>query len=381
MFEGAAPGLSSVADEGYLPVFGDLVKIADDHDPATSADEAVYYIDSDLRRRAFPNQKVYESWYADFSQVQEIGASDMADIRLAGNIRYRPGTRLIKIPSIPKVYAVEPGGMLRWIETEAVAKALYGNDWARRVDDVSEAFFTGYTEGAPLVAPLYPTGTLLRRASDTALFVIDGMYKRHIMPGAVSTIRAQDRYVVATSGSLAEFEDASGVVGDEIKLTDSAELYCVETLSPPVFDFPVTPTQVQAGEDSTLYVLRATSGMPIILRGMSVTLTGVWDGDVPLVTDLRWEDAYSDNLFGIKQLESPGSAEETMAISGAYTMSENQSRVIILKGRIAADAPAGHVITSRLQRGTFNVADGGNGNRLGSFWPTTEFPRFEMAVR
>jgi len=381
MYEGEPEARHSVVIEGYLPVFGDLVKIADDHDPATSTDEAVYYIDSDLRRRAFPNQRVYESWYADFSQVQEITAADMANIRLAGTIRYRPGTRLIKIPSIPKVYAVEPGGVLRWIETEAAAKALYGNDWAHRVDDVSEALFSGYSEGAPIVAPLFPTGTLLRRASDTAMFVIDGMYKRHIMPAAVAQIRAQERHVIGMSSDLSEYEDSGAVVGEEIKLNDTAEIYFVETLSPPVFDFPVTPTQVNAGEDATLYVLRATSGIPIILRGMNVSLTGAWDGSKPLITDLRWEDAYSDNLFGIRQLESPGAAEETVAISGAYTMNENQSRVIILKGRIAADAPEGRVITSHLQRSTFNVANGGNGARLASFWPVSEFPEFEMTIQ
>ncbi|MEA3248927.1 MAG: hypothetical protein U9Q03_01045 [Patescibacteria group bacterium] len=380
MFEGEPEARHSVVIEGYLPAFGDLVKIENDDDPSTDADLAVYYIDADFRRRAFPNQRIYESWYGDFSGVQEISAEDMAKIRLAGNIRYRPGTRLIKIPSIPKVYAVEPGGVLRWIETEAAAKALFGDDWSQRVDDVSETFFTEYTEGTPLVAPLWPTGTMVRRASDTALFVIDGMYKRHVRPGIASQIRAQERHIIETSSDLSGYDDGGDIFDGENKLVDTGEYYYVETLSPPVFDFPVTPTTVAAGEDVVLYVLRATSGMPIILRGMSVRMTGVWSGSESLVTDLRWVDAYTDNLFGIRQLESTGAAEETMTISGAYTMPENQSRVIMLKGRVSENAPEGHVITTRLHRDTFNVADGGNGKRFGNFWPAGEFPRFEMEV-
>ena len=113
---------------------------------------------------------------------------------------------------------------------------------------------------------------------------------------------------------------------------------------------------------------------------MSVHMTGVWNGSEPLVTDLRWEDAYSDNLFGIRQLESTGAAEETMTISGAYTMPENQSRVIMLRGRISESAPEGHVIHTRLHRDTFNVADGGNGNRFSSFWPATDFPEYSLTV-
>ncbi len=380
MFEGPAPGLQSVYMDDYMPQFGDLVKIADDGDPATTADLAVYYIDADLSRRAFPNQRVFESWYEDFSDVQEISAADMAKIRLAGNIRYRPGTRLIKIPSIPKVYAVEPGGMLRWIETEQVAKELYGPDWARRVDDVPETFFTEYTEGAPLTAPVWPTGTVVRRPSDTALFLMEGMYKRHLMPGAAALIRAQARNIIEASTDLSEYLDAGDVSTAELKLTDTGESYYVETLPPPSFDFPVTPTEVTAGEDSVLYVLRVTSGMPVILRSMSVTIEGAWQGNEPLITDLRWVDAYDDNLFGTQQLQTPGAADETMTIAGAYTLPENLSRVIMLRGRIASDAPVGHVIRVGLHRDTFNVADGGNGNRLGTFWPLEEFPEYELEV-
>ena len=94
---------------------GTLIKLEDDKDPATNEDKVVYYFDKEWQRRPFPNQKVYESWYTGFSGVKSITKAEMAEIQLGPPIIYRPGTRLVKIPSIPKVYAVEPNGVLRTV--------------------------------------------------------------------------------------------------------------------------------------------------------------------------------------------------------------------------------------------------------------------------
>ena len=50
----------------------------------------------------------------------------------------------------PKTYTVSRGGLLRWVTTEEVAVALYGPDWNTMIDDVSDAFFFGYTIGDPI---------------------------------------------------------------------------------------------------------------------------------------------------------------------------------------------------------------------------------------
>src|SRR5512142_160585 len=89
---------------------GDLIKLQDDHDPKTLEDRVVYYYDKDWYRHPFPNQKVFQSWYRDFSGVKEITKEEMAQLPLSTPVTYRPGTRLVKIPSIAKGYAVEPGG-------------------------------------------------------------------------------------------------------------------------------------------------------------------------------------------------------------------------------------------------------------------------------
>ena len=58
---------------------------------------------------------------------------------------YKPGVRMVKITTDPKVYAVSKGGVLRWVSSPDVATDIYGADWAEHVDDISDAFFFNYS--------------------------------------------------------------------------------------------------------------------------------------------------------------------------------------------------------------------------------------------
>ncbi|MEA3249417.1 MAG: hypothetical protein U9Q03_03605 [Patescibacteria group bacterium] len=111
---------------------------------------ALYYYAEDGKRYVFPNERVYFSWFSDFSGIVEISGEELASIPIGGNVTYRPGIRLIKIQSDPKVYAIAPGGVLRWIENEQTAKDLYGVEWNKHVDDVGVAYFINYTMGESL---------------------------------------------------------------------------------------------------------------------------------------------------------------------------------------------------------------------------------------
>jgi hypothetical protein len=109
--------------------------------------KAVYYLGTDGKRHAFPNDKVYFTWYADFSGVQLISESQMAGITLGNNVTYKPGVKMVKFTTDPKVYAVEKGGLLRWVTTEAVAVSLYGSSWNTIIDDINDAFYANYRFG------------------------------------------------------------------------------------------------------------------------------------------------------------------------------------------------------------------------------------------
>lgn len=110
---------------------------------------SVYFL-ADGKRYSFPNEAVYKSWYADFSGVVTVADSELASYMLGGNVTYRPGIRLVKVATDPKVYAVSRYGVLRWVMTEQAAAALYGSDWNKKVDDVADTFFTNYLVGASI---------------------------------------------------------------------------------------------------------------------------------------------------------------------------------------------------------------------------------------
>lgn len=112
--------------------------------------KAVYYCGADGKRYVFPNDKVYYSWYPDFSGVTTVTPEVMASLQLGGNVTYRPGVRMVKITTDPKVYAVDRKGTLRWVMTSEIASAMYGTAWAKKVDDLSDAFFIDYRVGEPI---------------------------------------------------------------------------------------------------------------------------------------------------------------------------------------------------------------------------------------
>lgn len=111
---------------------------------------AVYYCGSNGKRYAFPNEKVFTSWYRDFSGLTVMSDAQLAAVPLGGTVTYRPGVRLVKIKSDPKTYAVSRGGLLRWVTTEAVAIKLYGTRWNRNIDEVDPSLFNQYSIGDPV---------------------------------------------------------------------------------------------------------------------------------------------------------------------------------------------------------------------------------------
>lgn len=130
---------------------GSLIKTAcTGNEAADDPCKAVYYLGSNGNRHAFPNEKVYFTWYDNFDDVETISTSAMASYRLGENVTYHPGTRMVKFSSVNTVYAVEKGGILRAVGSESIAEELYGSTWNQQIDDISEAFYGNYTIGESL---------------------------------------------------------------------------------------------------------------------------------------------------------------------------------------------------------------------------------------
>lgn len=162
---GAGSGGLPVGATGTAMEAHSLVKLPDDGNPNTQADSAVYYIGTDGMRHAFPNDKVYFTWYASFDGIQIVSQEQLASIPLGKNVTYKPGVKLVKFTTDPKVYAVAPRANLRWVTTEAIAVSLYGADWAKMVDDISDAFYTNYMFGAEITEASQYDVTEMRAAA------------------------------------------------------------------------------------------------------------------------------------------------------------------------------------------------------------------------
>ncbi len=112
--------------------------------------KAVYYIGVDGKRHAFPNSRLFMTWYNNFDSVQEVSTSVLGQFTLGTNVQYRPGVRMVKFATDPKVYAVSRGGVLRWVKSEELARAFYGDNWNQKIDDIPDTFYTNYTFGADI---------------------------------------------------------------------------------------------------------------------------------------------------------------------------------------------------------------------------------------
>lgn len=113
-----------------------------------ASNSAVYWYATDGKRYVFPTEGTYYSWFSDFSNVKTISDSELASITIGGNVTYRPGSKLIKITTDPRTYAVSKGGYLRLIGSESVATSLYGSNWAKQVHDLPDPFFINYKMGS-----------------------------------------------------------------------------------------------------------------------------------------------------------------------------------------------------------------------------------------
>ena len=107
-----------------------------------------YYASTDGKRHAFPNEKIYFTWYSDFDDIVIVSDDVMASISLGKNVTYHPGTKMVKFQTVNTVYVVKQGGVLRAISSEEVATDLYGSTWNKQIDDISDAFFGNYSFGS-----------------------------------------------------------------------------------------------------------------------------------------------------------------------------------------------------------------------------------------
>ncbi len=177
--QGVLPGLSFHSRAvSAAPAEGALVRIA--------SNSAVYYVGRDGKRYVFPNEATYFSWYHNFDNVQVIGDGELANLPIGYLIPVRPNVRFVRFDGEAKVYAVEPGGLLRWIPDEATFSRF-----GFRLDQVvslPDVFRPAYTEGSALVGA--PNGVAVRSGQGGQLYYVRDGVKRPV----TEQVLRQNRY-------------------------------------------------------------------------------------------------------------------------------------------------------------------------------------------
>ncbi len=197
---------------------GDVIKM--------NGNSSVYYMKGG-KRFVFPNQATYSSWYSDanggpdWDIVKVVSQSELESYPLGGNVTVRPGTKLVKITTNPTVYAVEPGGTLRAISSEAAAIEIWGANWAKNVIDVADSFFVNYKTGTALTAGTYPAGTVVSPSGTFDLYYFDGTgYRKFSNEAAFINNGFNSNFVVTTTKTIV----AAGtpITGAEAGLMDTS---------------------------------------------------------------------------------------------------------------------------------------------------------------
>ena len=179
---------------------------------------AIYYYGADGKRHAFTSELIYKSYYSDFSKVKEVPKEQLAGLPLGSNVRLRPGTWLVKIESDPKVYAVEPGGKLRWIKKKKIAKALYGSNWNKKIIDISVALFNNYTVAEPKKKKKHPTSALIKyKGSSDIYFINNGKKSKFKDLNAFKMNLFQQRFVQEISSDI-QYADGPEITGKDDSL-------------------------------------------------------------------------------------------------------------------------------------------------------------------
>ncbi len=294
----------------------------------------VYYYGTDGQRYAFPNEKTFFSWYDDFSGVVSITDDELADITLAGNVVYRPGTNWIKIESDATTYIVSTDGSIHPILDEATAVALGGDSWATLIHDVPDVFFVDYTVGTEIASDSDVVDGMLVADGGDYYLVWDG--EARLITDGLTANGLDSAFALAADVSALD-------MGDEVtsalsNVTDTAQLIEEETVT------EMTEVTVSLGDNSPSALTVATGESSSDEQGMAHVASFTFDNptsDELAVTNLAVtrggvsSDSSVANIYlfdGYERLTDSVTLTSGMATwndaSGLFTVPANSSATV-----------------------------------------------------
>ncbi len=274
----------------------------------------VYYV-QDGGRYVFPNSATFLSWYGDFDSpsITTVSADSLAAVPLVDNITLRPGTWFGKITSDEKVYAITPGGVLRWVKTGEDGDALYGENWlSGRLVDIPDGFFPNYTIGEDLTsADGLPDGSYVKDGDDY-YYMEDGK-KRMVDSAAMAGNGFMSVHVWEADLASVEAGDALG----EFELSDTAQTGAEVTPPVPTSGGNLSISVASGSPDADSVVTDNTSGSTLGQRMAPMLLADFTanGGDVEV-------DTVAGELTGISK---DGDVDEVYLMDGDTILAKTNS--------------------------------------------------------
>ncbi|MBI5466189.1 MAG: hypothetical protein HY974_02795 [Candidatus Kerfeldbacteria bacterium] len=351
---------------------GDLIKMA--------GNPAVYYFDGS-KRFVFPNSTTYFSWYKDFSGVKTVASSELQSYAIGGNVTMRPGTKMVKITTDPKVYAVSTGGTLHAIDSEARALKLYGSNWNKMIVDVPDAFFVNYKTGAAINSDAHVDGTLVKYAGSSTVYVVDGGKKRPLasdaavaanMFSATNAVTTDITYADGTSitGAESTYTNVAGssapavVGGTGLSVALASDTPVATTLASGSAYNPVAKFNFTAGSDGAVSItgLKLTKGG--ILANTNIAGVGAFDAAGKrhgnFVTSLTSDNmavlTFTSDPITVPAGQTASVTIKVNALAGAYTGTANFSLAAASAVTSASSATVSG--TFPVMGNTFSFVDG-----------------------
>jgi len=128
--------------------------------------DTVYYVTSDGDRMPFWNATTFFTYADSWSEVVWVTDATLATMDLEEPMLPKPGVVLVKIQSTPEVYWVEAGYVTRWVMSEEIAIAMFGENWSDYIIDVEPTLFGWYAAGDQIDAA-YEVDTTVMKTRDT----------------------------------------------------------------------------------------------------------------------------------------------------------------------------------------------------------------------
>ena len=336
----------------------------------------VFYYAADGKRYTFPTQDVAFSWIKDWTTVKTISDSQISGITINGTVGYRAGTALVKVQSDAKIYAVEPGNVLRWVESDTIAKALWGTNWTSLIRDVDPTIFPYvYKVSASSVnTATYPVGSLVKLGADYYL-IGAGMTKQLVTAAGLTANNYQTKFA-AVATDLSAYATGTGITAKDAVLTTVIGAAAMAGTTPVVVTGGALNVTLAASTpaatvlaDGTSYnkmlTVNLTAGdKAVSVNGLTVTKTGliansnitgvsIWDAQGNRHGDVM-SSISSDNKVVIGFATNPilVAVGTTETLTVAFNLGD-----AISSGTVGAKiALATDVVTNGTVAGTFPIA-------------------------